>query len=160
AIAERHDELRRILRAATMRKLMGELHGEQLTRTPKGFATDHPAAGLLKFKRFILYVELPPQLATTPKMYAEVLHSFNAMRPFMAFLAAATKPRSKAVREADFLVSRPYNSFALSCSTMCANCDARSRVISPSRIIPVRAIASACRPLRAAIQPVSSQPSS
>lgn len=104
SIAERHQDLRRILRAAPVRKLMGELHGEQLTRTPKGFPADHPAADLLKFKRFILYVELPPELAATPKLYPEVLQRFKAMRPFMEFLAAAAKPRSKTARDERFLV--------------------------------------------------------
>jgi uncharacterized protein (TIGR02453 family) len=94
-IAERHEEFRRILRAAAVRKLLGEMHGEQLSRTPKGFPPDHPAADLLKFKRFILYVELAPELATTPKMYAEVLQRFKAMKPFIDFLRAAAKPKNK-----------------------------------------------------------------
>lgn len=104
AIADRHEELRRILRAASIRKLLGEMHGEQLTRTPKGFAADHPAADLLKFKRFILYVELSPELATTPKMYPEVLQRFKAMAPFIDFMRAAAKPRSKTARDEHFLI--------------------------------------------------------
>lgn len=103
AIAERHQDLRRILRAAPVRKLLGDLHGEQLTRTPKGFPPDHPAADLLKFKRFILYVELPAELATSPKLYPEVLQRFKAMHPFIQFLATAAKPRSKTARDEHFL---------------------------------------------------------
>src|SRR5262249_45368231 len=38
------------------------------------------------------------------------------------------------------LTYRPYNFFALSCSTIRASCEARSRAISPSRIICVSAI--------------------
>ena len=72
--------------------------------TPKGFAADHPAADLLKFKRFILYIELAPELATTPKMYAEVLQRFKAMTPFLGFLRSAAKPRSKTARDEHFLI--------------------------------------------------------
>ena len=36
-IAVHHDELRRILRAKAVRTLLGDIHGEQLTRVPKGF---------------------------------------------------------------------------------------------------------------------------
>jgi uncharacterized protein (TIGR02453 family) len=104
AIGERHEELRRILRAAAVRKLLGEMQGEQLSRTPKGFAADHPAADLLKFKRFILYVELAPELATTPKMYPEVLQRFKAMAPFLGFLRSTAKPRSKTARDEHFLI--------------------------------------------------------
>jgi uncharacterized protein (TIGR02453 family) len=88
-IAIHHEELRRILRAKAVRTLLGELHGEQLTRVPKGFSPDHPAADLLRFKRFILYVELPKELATSRDLYPEIVKRFRAMAPFLRFLAAA-----------------------------------------------------------------------
>jgi uncharacterized protein (TIGR02453 family) len=103
-IAGRHDELRRILRARQVRELLGELHGDQLSRVPKGFAGDHPAADLLRFKRFILYVELPPDLATTPDLYLEILKRFRAMAPFLAFLTAPLKAARKRVEARELLV--------------------------------------------------------
>ncbi|HEY7392499.1 MAG TPA: DUF2461 domain-containing protein [Bryobacteraceae bacterium] len=103
-IAERHDELRRLLRARQVRELLGELQGEQLSRVPKGFASDHPAADLLRFKRFILYVELPPDLATTPGLYSEVVKRFRAMVPFLAFLTAPLKAARKRVDARELLV--------------------------------------------------------
>jgi uncharacterized protein (TIGR02453 family) len=87
-IAGRHEELRRILRARQVRELFGELQGEQLSRVPKGFACDHPAADLLRFKQFILYKELPPDLAATPDLYTEVVRRFRVMTPFLKFLIA------------------------------------------------------------------------
>jgi uncharacterized protein (TIGR02453 family) len=90
-IAERHREFRKVLAGKTLRKLLGELQGEQLARVPKGFPADHPAADLLRFKRFILYVTLPPELATTPQLFSEVLARFRAMKPFLDFLTPATK---------------------------------------------------------------------
>jgi hypothetical protein len=51
-----------------------------------------------------------------------------------------------------------YNALAFSRSTMRASSEARLREISPSRSIPLSAMASARRPVRAAIQPDSSQP--
>jgi uncharacterized protein (TIGR02453 family) len=93
-IVSNHEELRAILRARPVRRLLGDLQGEQLTRVPKGFAPDHPAADLLRYKRFILYVELPPTLASSPELYGEVLQRFRAMQPFLQFLTAA-RPVSK-----------------------------------------------------------------
>ena len=96
-IAGRHEELRRILRARQLKQLLGELHGEQLSRVPKGFAADHPAADLLRYKRFILYVTLDPALATSPTLYAEIVKRFRAMAPFMAFLTAPLAPARKKI---------------------------------------------------------------
>ena len=87
-IGEHHQELRRILRARAVKELLGELHGEQLSRVPKGFAGDHPAVDLLRFKRFVLYIELEPELATTPALYREILKRFRAITPFLDFLTA------------------------------------------------------------------------
>jgi uncharacterized protein (TIGR02453 family) len=103
-IAGRHDELRRILRARQVSELLGELQGDQLSRVPKGFAGDHPAADLLRFKRFTLYVELPPDLATTPDLYPEILKRFRAMAPFLAFLTAPLKAARKRVEARELLV--------------------------------------------------------
>jgi uncharacterized protein (TIGR02453 family) len=87
-LAERHHEFRRILKAPAVPKLLGKLQGEQLSRVPKGFGSEHPAADLLRFKRFILYVELEPDLATSPTLYGEIIKRFRAMVPFLKFLTA------------------------------------------------------------------------
>src|SRR5215472_5882356 len=94
-IAERHEEFRRILAAPPVRKMFGNLEGEQLSRVPRGFPTDHPAADLLRFKYFILFKELPPALATSPKLYKEIVDRFRAMVPFMRFLTAAFATQQK-----------------------------------------------------------------
>ena len=94
-IAVHHEELRRILRAKPVRTLLGGLYGEQSTRVPKGFLADDPAADLLRYKRFILFVELPPELATSRQLYPEILKRFRAMGPFMRFLDAAARTQKK-----------------------------------------------------------------
>ena len=91
-ITDHYRELRRIARSRTVRKLFGELQGEQLTRVPKGFAGDHPAEDLLRMKQFLLYIELPPDIATTPKLFREIESRFRAMAPFLEFLNAPLAP--------------------------------------------------------------------
>src|SRR5207253_7822904 len=95
-IAEHHQDLRKILRAKAVRSLLGDLHGEQATRVPKGFACDHPAADLLRFKRFVLYTTLPVELAASPELYEEIVKRFRAMTPFLNFLGAATAKKDTA----------------------------------------------------------------
>jgi uncharacterized protein (TIGR02453 family) len=85
-IAERHAEFRRILAARPVRKLLGDLEGAQLERVPRGFAPDHPAADLLRYKYFILYIELAPKFATSPALYKNIVDRFRVMVPFMRFL--------------------------------------------------------------------------
>jgi len=96
-IAERHQEFRRILAAKPIRGLFGDLEGARLSRVPKGFPADHPAADLLRFKNYILYVECPPDLASSPKFFEEIVDRYRAMLPFLQFLTASfTAPRKKA----------------------------------------------------------------
>ncbi len=88
SIAERHAEFRRIAGAPALKKLFGAIEGERLTRPPKGYCADHPAADLLRYKQIYYYVELEPALATTPALYEEIRKRFQAMAPFNAFLNA------------------------------------------------------------------------
>ena len=96
-IAEHDSDFRRILKAAAVRRLLGELQGEQLSRAPKGFAPDHPAADLLRRKQFLLYIELPAELATGPGVVREVVQRFRAMTPFIEFLNASLARRDKKI---------------------------------------------------------------
>jgi uncharacterized protein (TIGR02453 family) len=85
-IAETHQELSRILGDKKARKLAGSLSGDALTRSPKGFDPQHPAAGFIKMKDWILDVTLDPSLATTPKLQAEIVARFRAMTPLIQYL--------------------------------------------------------------------------
>lgn len=85
-IAETHQELRRILTDKKSRKLAGELKGEALTRSPKGFDPAHPAAEWIKMKDWIFDIALEPGLATKPQLHAEIVARFRAMLPLVAYL--------------------------------------------------------------------------
>lgn len=94
-LAEHHREVRKITQARAVRQLFGGMQGEQLTRVPKGFAAGHPAEDLLRYKQFLLYVELAPELATTSELFGELVKHFRVMTPFLNFLnapLAARKP--------------------------------------------------------------------
>ncbi|MEX2262931.1 MAG: DUF2461 domain-containing protein [Bryobacteraceae bacterium] len=96
-LAEHHEEFREIVDAKTLRGLMGDLQGERLTRPPKGFAKDHPAADLLRYKQLLYYKLLDPGIATTPKLYPEIVKRFRALTPFVEFL---NKPFGMAAKKA------------------------------------------------------------
>lgn len=85
-IADTHQELSRILADKKARKLTGELQGGALTRSPKGFDPEHPAAAIIKMKDWLLDVTLDPSLATTPKLQGEIVSRFRAMTPLIQYL--------------------------------------------------------------------------
>jgi uncharacterized protein (TIGR02453 family) len=96
-LSENHAAFRKIAKGPE--KLMGKLHGESLTRAPKGFPADHPAADLIKMKGWIYYVTLDPKLAITPKISAEVIKRFKIMAPVLEELnKAVAKAAPKAAR--------------------------------------------------------------
>jgi len=103
-IAANHQKLRKILAAPAVRRSLGELQGDQLARVPKGFLATHPAADLLRFKSFILYVNLEPELATTPQFFGEVLTRFRAMKPFLDFLTAPSAGKRERIDPRDLFV--------------------------------------------------------
>ncbi|HUQ91110.1 MAG TPA: DUF2461 domain-containing protein [Bryobacteraceae bacterium] len=82
-----HAELRRILQDKTLRKLMGGLSGEPMVRVPKGFAADHPAADLIRYKHWVLFdTRTDPAFITTKKLLPEIGKRFEAMTPLVEFL--------------------------------------------------------------------------
>jgi len=96
-LAEHHPEFRKLIRGKAVRELHGEMQGEQLTRLPKGFSTDHPAADLLRYKQFLFYVELAPELATTSEIQYEIVRRFRVLTPFLRFLNQPLVPTRKPI---------------------------------------------------------------
>ena len=86
-IARHYRKLRKILDARRYRELFGELEGEQLKKTPKGFSPDHPAEHYFRFKQFLFGRQYPPELALSGKLVPEMLHCFRAGMPLIRFLA-------------------------------------------------------------------------
>ena len=61
------------------------MQGEQLSRVPKGFAGDHPAADLLRYKQFLYYVELAPEIASTKEIAATIGNTSAQLHSLLSF---------------------------------------------------------------------------
>jgi uncharacterized protein (DUF2461 family) len=72
---------------------VGALDGDRLTRVPRGYATDHPAAHYLQFKQFLAGREYEAELATSRRFYPELLAVFRAVAPLVRFLNAPLEAR-------------------------------------------------------------------
>lgn len=95
-IAENHEALRKASRGPE--KLLGKLHGDSLTRAPKGFDPAHPASELIRMKSWLYWVELKAELAESPKLLGEVLKRFRAGAPVVEMLNAGLLKKRSASR--------------------------------------------------------------
>jgi uncharacterized protein (TIGR02453 family) len=103
-IAENHKQFRATFGGAKVKKLLGELQGDSLSRVPKGFDPEHPAADLIRRKQYLLDTQLDPKLATTPKLLSELVMRIEAMTPFVEFINRPLVARqSKLKRDEAFL---------------------------------------------------------
>ncbi len=87
-IAETWPAIDRTVRASAFRKHVGQVDGDRLTRIPRGFSADHPAADYLKYRQFIAGREYPAALAHSREFYPTLIDTFRALMPLVRFLNA------------------------------------------------------------------------
>ncbi len=94
-IATNSGKLRKILANGELKTHFGGLEGEQLSRVPKGFAADHPAADLLRYKQWLLSAGFPPEQLLQKDLLPTLVRHFKAMQPLARFLNAPLRSRSE-----------------------------------------------------------------
>jgi len=67
-------------------KKIGGLQGDRLTRVPRGFAKDHPAADYLQHRQFMAFREEDAAFATRKDFYKQLRDTFQAISPLVQFL--------------------------------------------------------------------------
>lgn len=90
-IAARHRTLQRLERGQAFRRAVGALGGTQLTRVPRGYLKDHPAADYLRYTQFLAGREYVAEFALSPRFYPELLRVFRAVTPLVRFLNTALR---------------------------------------------------------------------
>jgi uncharacterized protein (TIGR02453 family) len=87
ALVKKPDPFLKLLQAKPLAHLFGTLQGQRLARLPKPFLAhaDSPAADYLKLKQLYWYVELPADLATTPRLLPTLLKHFEVLAPAMSW---------------------------------------------------------------------------
>jgi uncharacterized protein (TIGR02453 family) len=99
AIGDDHRRFRRVVTASAFRRAVGELSGERLTRVPRGYLKDHPAAEYLRHRQFIGGREFPADFAVSPRFYSQLLTVFRGVAPLVGFLNHAIVTRTHDTRE-------------------------------------------------------------
>jgi uncharacterized protein (TIGR02453 family) len=84
-VAANHRQLEDIVTSPRFRKI-GGLQGDTMTRVPRGFAKDHPAATYLMHRQFMGFREAAATLATQKNFYARLRDTFETIMPLVRFL--------------------------------------------------------------------------
>ena len=84
-VAMHHRRLDAIVKSPAFRKI-GGLQGDTMTRVPRGFAKDHPAAAYLMHRQFLGFREDPATLAASPQFYKELVGTLKTIVPLVTFL--------------------------------------------------------------------------
>jgi uncharacterized protein (TIGR02453 family) len=103
-LAEHYVEFRKLVTNRKLVALMEPLKGESLSRVPKGFPADHPAADLTRMKQWLYYTSLDPAVALRPELYGEVIERFRVMQPVIEFLNRPLAQRKAKVAAADLIL--------------------------------------------------------
>jgi len=85
-IDETWPEIRTITAGAAFRRRFEKLSGDTMTRVPRGYAADHPAAEYLKFRQFYAGAAFPASLAHSREFYPTLVTTFKALMPLVRFL--------------------------------------------------------------------------
>lgn len=86
------NELQKLLKSASFRKQYGELYkGDDvsLSRVPKGYEADNPAAEFLKLKSFLAMKQLDDAEVASGKLVKTSVEAFKALKPLVDFLNQA-----------------------------------------------------------------------
>ncbi len=99
ALAERPAAFARAVQAPAVRRRFGELDEEAvLTRVPRGYAPDHPAARWLRYKSFTLGRALSDAQVTGARLPDLLAQDFAGMLPLVRWLNGALGLKSAARR--------------------------------------------------------------
>lgn len=85
-VAENHTQYEKAIREVNAKKIAGKFEGQPLTRVPKGWDPEHPAADLLKSRSLFFYAELPPETMLLPTFEKEVTVRFRTISKFVQLL--------------------------------------------------------------------------
>lgn len=86
-IDSNYKDWRKLLARKAFVQTFGRLIGDQVSSAPRGYAKDHPAIDLLRYKQFILRYDFTDKEVLSPDFYKNVNEVFKKMRPFFNYMS-------------------------------------------------------------------------
>ena len=82
-----YKDWKKMLANKTLVNTFGKLRGDQVSSAPRGYARDHPAIDLLRFKQFILKHDFTDKEICSPDFVLKANDVFKKLRPFFNFMS-------------------------------------------------------------------------
>lgn len=86
-IDSNHKQWRRLLNSKVLQKTFGEMHGDQVKTAPRGFAKDHVAIDLLRYKQFWFERSFTDKEVLANNFLDQVNKTFKSIRPFFDYMS-------------------------------------------------------------------------
>lgn len=86
-IAHHPEDMREALQHPETHQFFNGLEGDQVKTAPRGFAKDHPAIDLLRYKQYLLTHNFTDAEVLAPDFTEKLSRVFKAMRPFFDYMS-------------------------------------------------------------------------
>lgn len=86
-IVDNYQDWNRILQSRTIKSTFGEMRGDQVKTTPKGFPKDHPSIELLRYRQYWFERSFTDQEVLSPNFLKIVNQTFKSIRPFFDYMS-------------------------------------------------------------------------
>ncbi|MCF8428243.1 MAG: DUF2461 domain-containing protein [Bacteroidia bacterium] len=80
-----HEDWFKLLKTKSIKTNFGELQGNKVETTPRGFDKAHPAIDLIRHKQFILRRDFTDKEVLAPNFMLEINTLFKSLRPFLDY---------------------------------------------------------------------------
>ncbi len=80
-------EFKRIINQKKIKEIWGDLKGDEVKTSPKGFTSDHEYIDLIKKKQFIFIKKLKEKDILDEKFQIELVNYFESIRPFFDYMS-------------------------------------------------------------------------
>ena len=80
-------EFKRIINQKKIKDIWGDLKGDEVKTSPKGFTSDHEYIDLIKKKQFICIKKLKEKDILDEKFQKELVNYFESIRPFFDYMS-------------------------------------------------------------------------
>jgi uncharacterized protein (TIGR02453 family) len=86
-IESNYDQWNKLLNSRSIKSNFGEMMGEKVKTAPRGFAADHPAIELLKFKQYWFEHSFTDEEVLAKDFAGKVNKVFMSIRPFFDYMS-------------------------------------------------------------------------
>jgi uncharacterized protein (TIGR02453 family) len=86
-IASDDATFRKAVKSTSIKNILGEMEGDAVKTTPKGYNKDHSAIDLLRYKQFLFSKSFSDKEVISANFLDDIIEGFKAVRPFFDYMS-------------------------------------------------------------------------